>query len=218
MDLRRHLILHLWRGSLMGALAIAAALAAVPAAIAQDSFVLPDYSATEVAHVRGRLISYKIYHSGLNFRADPSPELAMIYVPAQDTVYRLMFKGTQCIEFKGIRPQPVNSPLQLLSEGKVKRTPDGTEVAEGHTCKVENVAVTKADGTIYRFKLWEATDLKGIPVRIDLQSGPGIITTTYQDIKPQTPDPALFTPPKNCKPFEKTYQIAPPEKPQKHGG
>jgi hypothetical protein len=200
---------------MVGALTAATAVAVVSAAIAKDSFVLPDFSATEIAHVRGRRIAYKIYHSGSNFRVDLSPELAMLYIPSRDTVYRLMFKGIQCIETKGVHPQPISSTLQLLSDGKAKRTPIGTEVVDGHTCKVESVSVMGADGTMHWFKVWEATDLKGIPVRVDLQSGPCVVTTTYEDIKPQAPDPALFTPPANCKPFEKTYQIAPPEK---HGG
>jgi hypothetical protein len=215
MDIRRQLIRHIQHGSLIAVLTAAVAIAMAPAALPEDSFVLPDFSATEIAHVRGREIKYKVYHSSSNFRVDLSPELAMLYMPARDAVYRLMFKSTQCIETKGGRPRPVSGPLQLLSESKVKRAPIGTEVADGHTCKVESVLVTAADGTLYRFKVWEATDLNGIPVRVDLESGPSVVTTTYRDIKLQTPDPALFKPPVNCKPFEKTYQIAPPEK---HGG
>src|SRR5579872_4180113 len=161
MDRRRQLIRHIRHGSLVAVLAAAAAIATASAAIPEDSFVLPDFSATEVAHVRGREIAYRIYHSGSNFRVDLSPELAMLYMPARDAVYRLMFKSTQCIETKGVRPRPVSGPLQLLSESKVKRTPIGTEVAEGHTCKVEGVSVTAADGILHQFKVWEATDLKG---------------------------------------------------------
>jgi hypothetical protein len=160
------------------------------AAMAQDSFALPDFSATEIAHVRGRQIASKVYHSGLNFRAEPAPGVATIYMPARDTTYTLMFNGTQCIETKGIRLQPPSSPLQLLSGGKVQRTPSGTETLEGHTCKVESIVVTSADGTTYRLKLWEPTDLKGIPVRIDLRSDGSILTTTYRDIRSQTPVPA----------------------------
>jgi hypothetical protein len=44
-----------------------------------------------------------------------------------------------------------------------------THVAFG----VENVAVTAADGKTTRFKLWEATDLKGIPVKIELHTDRG---------------------------------------------
>jgi hypothetical protein len=212
MNKRRRLIRYIQHVGLIGALTAATVIATVSATIAQDSFVLPDFSATEVAHVRGRQIAYKIYHSGSNFRVDLSPELAMLYMPARDTVYRLMFKGTQCIETKGVHPQPISSPLQLLSDGKAKRTLVGTEVVDGHNCKVESVSVTGADGTMHWFKVWEASDLKGIPIRVDLKSGPGVVTTTYKDIKPQAPAPALFTPPANCKPLEKTYQIAPPEK------
>jgi hypothetical protein len=215
MDTQQQLIRQVRHGSLIGALTAAVAAAIMMSTVmAQDSFPLPDFSATEIAYVKRRQIASKIYHSGLNFRSEPAPGVATLYMPARDTVYSLMFNGTQCIETKGMRMQPVSSPLQLLSGVKLTRAAGGTEIVEGHTCKVENIAVTKADGTTYQLKLWGATDLKGIPVRVDLLSNGSVVTTTYQDIKLQTPDPALFQPPKNCKPFEKTYQIAPPEKPQ----
>src|SRR6516225_4547819 len=109
MDTRRHLIRYVRHGGLISALTAAAAAAMMSAAMAQDSFALPDFSATEIAHVRGRQIASKVYHSGLNFRAEPAPGVATIYMPARDTTYTLMFNGTQCIETKGIRLQPPSS-------------------------------------------------------------------------------------------------------------
>jgi len=190
----------------------AVAIAVASTAAAQNSSFLPDFSATEVAHVRGREVAWKVYRSGLNFRVEPAPGTALIYLTASKTVYRVMFNGTQCIETKGIQTQMMISPLQLMSGVKVQRRSAGTEVVEGHACKVEDVAVTAVDGKTTRFKVWEATDLKEIPVKIELHSDRGESTTTYRDIAEGTPDAALFKPPKNCKPFEKTYQIAPPEK------
>jgi hypothetical protein len=190
----------------------AMAIAMASTAVAQNSSFLPDFSATEIAHVRGRDIASKVYLSGLNFRAEPAPGSAFIYLSANNTMYRVMFHGTQCVETAGKQAPIVINPLQLLSGVKVQRTPSGTEVIEGHPCKIENVVVTAADGKSTRFKLWEATDLKGIPVKMELFADRGEHITTYRDIVVGTPDAALFTPPKNCKPFEKTYQIAPPGK------
>jgi hypothetical protein len=192
---------------------VAVAIATGSTGAAQTSVFLPDFSATEIAHVRGREVASKVYRSGLNFRAEPAPGIAMIYVAATNTIYRVMFNGTQCIETKGIEAHSVSSPLQLLSGAKVeRRSGEGTEVIDGHTCKVENVTVTAADGTTTWFTLWEATELTGTPVKLELHSDRGSLTTTYRDIAVGTPDAALFTPPKTCKPFEKTYQIAPPGK------
>lgn len=193
---------------------VSAAMAILVAsmAIAQESLILPDFSATEVANIRGREVASKVYRAGANFRADPSPEIATIYLAANHTMYKLMFHGTQCVETTSIPPHALSSPLQLLSGVKVTRQSGETAVVDGHPCKVENVEVTAADGRTTRFKLWEATDLKGVPVKIEMHTDRGQLTTTYRDIVVGTPDRALFTPPKNCIPFEKTYQAAPPNK------
>jgi len=179
-------------------------------ASAQNSLVLPDFSATEIATVSGRQIASKVYRSGENFRAEPAPGIATIYLTASDKMYRIMCNGTQCIETRGVSALVLSSPLQLLSGIKIERRSAGTELIDGHSCRIENVKVTAADGTPTWFTLWESAELKGIPVKIESHSDHGSLTTTYRDIAVGTPDPALFTPPNNCKPFEKTYQIAPP--------
>jgi len=213
-------VMEIWRASrsrfwiqilLVGLMNIVAP-AVISIASPQNSLILPDFSATEIAHVRGRQIVSKVYSSGKNFRAEPAPGVATIYLTASDTIYRVLLNGTQCIETKGIKMHSMSSPLQLLSGTKIERRSGGTEVIDGHSCHVENVTVTAADGTTTWFTLWESAELKGIPIRIDLHSDRGSLTTTYRDIAVGTPDVALFAPPSNCKPFEKTYQIAPPGK------
>ncbi len=90
------------------------------------------------------------------------------------------------------------SPLELLQGTKVKRTPAGTETVEGHSCKVENVVVTRADGKTIESKVWEADDLKGVPVKIESQTEHGKFIAVYRDIVLGTLDKALFTPPDKC--------------------
>ena len=201
-----------FRKPFLSLMTVAMTIAVASTAIAQNSLTLPDFSATEIAHVRGRAVTSKVYRSGVNFRAEPAPGVATIYLTASDTIYSLMFNETQCIETKGITAHSVSSPLQLLSGAKLERNYGGTDIIDGHTCKVDNVTVTAADGTRNWFTLWEAIELKGTPVKIEFHSTRGSLTTTYRDIALGTPNPALFVPPKNCKPFEKTYQIAPPGK------
>ena len=102
------------------------------------------------------------------------------------------------------------SPLELLFGTKVMRTPAGTEVVEGHTCKVEKVVVTRADGATVEAKVWEAEDLKGVPVKIESRRGEGPkFDAVFHDVVLGTPDKALVTPPDKCTPFEKMWQVAP---------
>jgi hypothetical protein len=84
----------------------------------------------------------------------------------------------------------------------------GTETVDGHTCKVENVVVTRADGKTIESKVWEAEDLKGVPVKIESHIEGGTLTAIYRDIVLGTPDKALFAPPEKCIPYEKMYQVA----------
>jgi len=190
--------------------AIAVAIASTSGA--QTSSFLPDFSATEVTYVTGREITSKVYLSGVNFRSEPMPGVASIYLTGSHKLYRTMSHGTGCFKITGSAPHQVISPLRPLFGVKVQRASSGTEVIDGHPFKVENVEVTAAGGKTTRLKLWEATDLKGAPVRIEAHTPRGEFTTTYRDIVVGTPDAALFTPPKNCVPFEKTYEIVPPGK------
>jgi hypothetical protein len=90
----------------------------------------------------------------------------------------------------------------------VERTPAGKEVVEGHSCKVENVVVTRPDGKIIHAKVWEAEDLKGVPVKIEAQmTEEAKFSALYRDIVLATPDKALFTPPDKCTPYEKMGQV-----------
>ena len=99
------------------------------------------------------------------------------------------------------------SPLELLQGTKLKRTPAGTEIVEGHSCKVENVVVTRPDGKTIKSKVWEAEDLHGIPVKIESYLDNVTLQAVYRDIVIGTPSQALFTVPEKCTPFEKMWQV-----------
>lgn len=179
---------------------------------------LPDFSATEVRMGGRHEMAWKIYHSGSMLRLDPSSAMAAIYDPAADKVYHLLIlpEKTSCIELQSNRSQIKRSPLQVVFSGKVEITPAGTETIDGRTYTVEKIVTTTAKGETINSKLWLADDLKGVPARVELYFGKQTFTTIYRDIKPGTPDPALFKPEVKCIPEEKSYQVAtPPPAPPK---
>ncbi len=178
---------------------------------AQDSGSSPNFPDFSATQEMGNMAPGKVYQSGPNFRAEQAPGLVVIYLAASNKVYNVFSRGN-CIEVPPEKATRVPVPLQLLTGTKVKRTPAGTEVVDGHRCKVENVVVTTADGKIRQSKVWEAEDLKGAPVRIESQTENGRVVATYRDIVLGTPDPALFKPPSKCVPEDKMYQVAPPGK------
>jgi hypothetical protein len=178
---------------------------------AQDSGrapIFPDFSARQGM---GNMEPGKVYQSGANFRAEPMPGLVVIYVAANNKLYNVYSRGN-CIEMPPEKSTTVTTPLQLLVGTKVERTPAGTEVVDGHSCKVENVVVTTADGKTTQSKVWLAEDLKGAPVKIESQTEHGRVVAGYRDIVLGTPDAELFKPPSKCVPYDKMYQVAPPGK------
>ncbi len=168
-----------------------------------DTIQLPEFSATQtIGPKEGDRQPWKIYHSKARFRVEPSGGLADLYLPSVNWVHRLI----------GIRrPNPIcfldslndqnarHTPLQLLSGAMVQRTDAGSEVIDGHPCQVSNVVITSADGKTVRAKLWEAQDMQGFPIQIDLP-GEGVTKTKtrFSDIVLGPPAPSLFVPPAKC--------------------
>jgi hypothetical protein len=175
-----------------------------------DPWNFPDFTATQVIQTGKFDLPMKLYRSGSNVRVERSAALSTLYVPATGKIYNLTTYpdgSHQCVVMRPDQAKMMPSPLELLNGTKVKRTPAGTEVMEGHTCKVENVVVTRADGTIIESKVWEAEDVQGVPVKIESHLPPRKLTAVYRDIVLGTPDKTLFTPPDKCTPFEKMGQV-----------
>jgi hypothetical protein len=167
----------------------------------------PDFSATQVllANVD---IPMKVYRSGTSVRMERSGAWSTLYTPFK--IYNLTSYpdgSRQCVVMRPGQVKMLPSPLELLNGIKVERTPAGTEVVEGHPCKIEKVVVTRPDGRTVESTVWEAQDLKGLPVKIESQLPPHKYKAVYRDIVLGTPDKGLFTPPDKCTPYEKMGQV-----------
>jgi len=169
----------------------------------------PDFSATQVFHFATYDMSMKVYRTGSSVRMERSAAWSTLYTPFK--IYNLTTYpdgSHQCVVLRPDQVKMLPSPLELLNGTKVERTPAGKEVVEGHSCKVENVVVTRPDGKIIHAKVWEAEDLKGVPVKIEAQmTEEAKFSALYRDIVLATPDKALFTPPDKCTPYEKMGQV-----------
>jgi len=181
---------------------------AVTGAIAQapGAWSFPDFSARQVFQAGNEEVSYKVYLAGSRVRVETEPGLAILYDPMNDLVYRLTAsaKGHPgCTAMTMTQSQMLPSPLALLFGMKVKRTPAGTATVEGHECDVEDVETTMVDGKRIQSRVWEAKDLKGVPVKIESQLPTFKLTTFYRDIVVGPPDAALVTPPSDCIPAGK---------------
>lgn len=93
------------------------------------------------------------------------------------------------------------SPIAAFVPGaKVERVAGGKETMDGHPSHVEDVTVTSPKpGTVpLKMRLWEAEDLQGFPIRIDVTRGKTIATIRYKNVVLGPQDPTLFIHPKSC--------------------
>lgn len=196
---------------------IAAQIALIMFAIAvraqepENPWNFPDFSATQAIQTGKYEIPMKVYLSGSNVRAQRSSTLASLFTTANLKVYNLVEYPDgkrSCVMATEQQLMMVPSPLELLFGSKAKRSPEGSEVVEGHPTKVEKVVVTRSDGTIIESRVWEAEDLKGVPVKI-ISKHPGGATfiAIYRDIVLGTPEKVLVSPPDKCTPYEQMWQV-----------
>lgn len=186
-------------------------LAAGTLAYGQNAWSFPDFSATQVFESRKTNMSMKVYLTGSSVRVERSAAISTLYVPSEGKVYNLTTypdQSHQCVVMKPEQARMLPSPLELLQGAEVKRTAAGTEVVEGHQCKIENVVVKRPDGKEIESKVWEAQDLQGIPIKIESHVGEITLSAVYRDISVATPDRQLFTVPDRCTPLEKMGEVA----------
>lgn len=85
---------------------------------------------------------------------------------------------------------------------KIEPTELGKETVEGHPCVKNKVVVTDGKDGKHEFVVWNATDLKNFPVKIEQKEGGMEMTSIYKDIKFAKPDAAQFEPPKDFKRYD----------------
>jgi hypothetical protein len=84
---------------------------------------------------------------------------------------------------------------------KIESTKLGTEIVDGHPCVKNKVTISSKDAEKHEAIVWNATDLKDFPVKMQMaQAGGGNLVMTYSNIKLEKPDAKLFEPPTD---FEK---------------
>jgi len=78
---------------------------------------------------------------------------------------------------------------------QIEITKLGEETVAGHPCVKNKAVVTDKAGEKHEFTVWNATDLKNFPVKIEMNEQGSAITMSYQNISFSKPDANLFTPP-----------------------
>lgn len=140
----------------------------------------------------------KIYRSGKWMRLDFDDSYR---VNDLDTLEMWSIGTNRCVEFT--RPDAGTYPFTAYHDFKVERTAmQEKETIDGHVCKIEILTLTPKDNRpiVANIKLWEAEDLNGFPIRIDVEEGGQSYTSTYTNVSLTAPDPKLFQHPAKCTP------------------
>ena len=81
------------------------------------------------------------------------------------------------------------------SKVKVTSTEMGKETIEGHACVKNKVVITDPDGKSSEAIVWNATDLKKFPVRIEAGEKGTKVRMTFKNVSFDKPDAKSFEPP-----------------------
>ena len=177
---------------------------------AQDELRFPDFFATQSFESHKGSMSMKVYYSGSSVLVERSTALSTLYVPGENKVYNLTSypdHSHQCVVMKPEQAKMLPSPLELLQGTNMKRAAAGTDTIDGHPCNIENIIVTRPDGSTIASRVWEAQDLKGVPVRIESHIGEITLSAVYRDVSFDTLDQSLFRISESCTPLEKMGQV-----------
>ena len=115
--------------------------------------------------------------------------VVMIGRPDKKTAY-LVFPGMQaCIE------QALSDSETAAADYKVQATELGKETVEGHPCVKNKVVITSTNSVPQEATVWNATDLKDFPVKIQTTQQGRAMTLLFRDIANSKPAASAFEPP-----------------------
>ena len=88
------------------------------------------------------------------------------------------------------------APGAAGKEPKIEKNDLGKETIDGHVCTKVKVTGTEENGRTFEWLMWQATDLKDFPIKVEITSEKGtVVTILYSNINQSKPDAALFAPP-----------------------
>jgi hypothetical protein len=101
---------------------------------------------------------------------------------------------------------------------KVETTEVGKETFEGHPCVKNKIIVTDDKGKTHESLVWNATDLKQFPIKIQTTEDGTKIMLLFKEIKLVKPDDAIFAPPPAFKKYDNMMALMQEEIMKRVGG
>ena len=102
---------------------------------------------------------------------------------------------------------PVAQKLQATNV-TIRLTQAAAQKIGGHACATEEATVQLSDGSQTVFQVWQATDLKGFPVRISATSNAAPLAVSLSKIRLEPPTADLFAPPEGFTRYDSPEMMA----------
>jgi hypothetical protein len=134
--------------------------------------------------------------------------------PDKKVTYQI-YPGLQAYAESALQDPDAGKPD---SDFKVEVTELGKETIEGQACIKNKVTVTDKEGTKHESTVWNATELKKFPVKIETAERGTTITMLFKEVKLAKPDAALFDPPTDYKKYDNVMAMMQQEMMKRMGG
>ena len=118
-------------------------------------------------------------------------QMTTIALPDKKIVY-LIYPGLQSYV---AMPMPKADNAATNNDYKLEATEIGKETIDGHACVKNKVTVTGKDGAKHESTVWNATDLKQFPVKIETADSGDMVTMTFKDVSLAKPAGSSFEAP-----------------------
>jgi len=127
----------------------------------------------------------------------------------------VVFSSMQSYYEEPIRDADATKPE---SDFKIEVTELGKDTVDGHACVKNKVVITDRDGKAQESTVWNATDLKKFPVKIETADKDAKVVMLFKDVKLSKPDAAQFEAPADFKKYDSMMALMQGEMMKRMGG
>lgn len=92
-------------------------------------------------------------------------------------------------------PMSKDEAVDMDRKYKIQKTPLSRETLDGHPCEKTKVVVAADTGQRHEAIVWYASDMKGFPLRVQLNQQQMVVVMHYRDVRLERPDTKQFEAP-----------------------
>jgi len=153
-----------------------------------------------MADMKGRKMSPQ---GAAQMKAMGMDVMVTITRPDEKTAY-LVYPGLQSYAATAM---PVAESSPTNNDLKTQTTEIGKDTVDGHPCVENKVIITDKEGTSHESTVWNATDLKSFPVKIETTEEGSKVTMLFKNVSLAKPAAGEFEPPADFKKYDNIQQL-----------